>query len=170
MPKSSIWFIDRVLSGATNPDQSGPGSNANEGVLCIHQNSSITGTSLQDCLASCSRNSLQRGSQFILQPRPTGRWNSLWLCNTNGWFHRDKMTRYTFSKKEKVKVVTYRIFHYDNKYLSIYLSILVFLLSIYQSISAYVHLHLFMFNKPINQSLFLSIYLSIYLMRDSRHN
>ena len=28
---SSIWPIDRTLSGATTPDQSGPGSDGNEG-------------------------------------------------------------------------------------------------------------------------------------------
>ena len=33
----SIWPIDRVLSGATNPGQSGPRSNGNEGVLPIPQ-------------------------------------------------------------------------------------------------------------------------------------
>ena len=40
---SSIWPIDRTLSGATTPGQSGPGSDGNEGVLRIPQNSSITG-------------------------------------------------------------------------------------------------------------------------------
>ena len=34
---SSTWPLDRTLSGATTPDQSGPGSNGNEGVLCIRQ-------------------------------------------------------------------------------------------------------------------------------------
>ena len=33
MQFSSIWPIDRNLSGATTPDSSGAGSN--EGVLCI---------------------------------------------------------------------------------------------------------------------------------------
>ena len=32
---SSIWPIDRTLSGATTPGQSGPGSYGNEGVVCI---------------------------------------------------------------------------------------------------------------------------------------
>ena len=32
---SSIWLIDRTLSGATTPGQSGPGSDDNEGVLHI---------------------------------------------------------------------------------------------------------------------------------------
>ena len=44
--------IDRALSGATTLVQSGPGSNSNEGVLCIPQSSSITGTSPSDCLLS----------------------------------------------------------------------------------------------------------------------
>ena len=38
--------MDRTLSGATIPSQSGPGSNGNEGVLCIPQSSSITETSV----------------------------------------------------------------------------------------------------------------------------
>ena len=39
-----------ALSGATTPGQSGPGSNGNEGVVHIPQNSSITGTTPSDCL------------------------------------------------------------------------------------------------------------------------
>ena len=35
MSNSSIWYIDRILSGATTPGQSGPGSDGNEGVLHI---------------------------------------------------------------------------------------------------------------------------------------
>ena len=50
MSNSSIWSIDRTLSGATTPGQSGPQSNANEGVLCIPQSSSIIGASPSDCL------------------------------------------------------------------------------------------------------------------------
>ena len=44
--------MDRTLSGATTPGQSGPGSNGNEGVLCIPQISSNTGASPSDCLVS----------------------------------------------------------------------------------------------------------------------
>ena len=36
---SSIWPIDRNLSGATTLGQSGPGSDGNEGVLCIPRTS-----------------------------------------------------------------------------------------------------------------------------------
>ena len=41
---SAIWPIDRTLSVATAPGQSGPVSDSNEGILYIAQNSSITGT------------------------------------------------------------------------------------------------------------------------------
>ena len=50
--------IDRALSGANIPGESGPGSNGNEGVLCIPQSSSITGTSLSGCLVSYPGHSL----------------------------------------------------------------------------------------------------------------
>ena len=42
---SSIWPIDRILSGATTPEQSGPGSDGN-------QSSKITEASPSDCLVS----------------------------------------------------------------------------------------------------------------------
>ena len=45
MQISSIWLIDKTLSGATTPGESRAGSDGNEGVLCIPQNSSVTGTS-----------------------------------------------------------------------------------------------------------------------------
>ena len=54
MSNSSIWPIDQTLSGATTPGQSGPGSDDNEGVLIILQNSSIAGASLSVCLVSLS--------------------------------------------------------------------------------------------------------------------
>ena len=58
---SSIWFIDRTLSGATTPGQSGPGSEGNEGLLHITQKTSITGTSPSDYLASHLGHSLEGG-------------------------------------------------------------------------------------------------------------
>ena len=54
----SLWPIDRTLSGATTPHQSGPGSNGNEGVFCIPQSSSITRASLSDCLVSYTGHSM----------------------------------------------------------------------------------------------------------------
>ena len=52
MSNCSTWPIDRTLSGATTPGQSGPGYDGNEGVLHIPESSSITGASLSDCLVS----------------------------------------------------------------------------------------------------------------------
>ena len=51
----SIWPIDMTLSDATSPGQSGHGSDGNEGVLCIPQGSSITGTSPSDGLIQDTR-------------------------------------------------------------------------------------------------------------------
>ncbi len=58
---SSIRPIDSTLSGATTPGQSGPGSDGNEGVLCIPQSSSFTGTSPSDGLVSCPGHFLEGG-------------------------------------------------------------------------------------------------------------
>ena len=52
MQFSSLWSIDRNLSGATTAGQSGPGSNVNDGIICIPQGPNITGTSPSDCLVS----------------------------------------------------------------------------------------------------------------------
>ena len=49
---SSIWPIDRTLSGATTPGQSGLGTNGNVAVVHIPQSSSITEASPSDCLVS----------------------------------------------------------------------------------------------------------------------
>ena len=79
MQFSSIQPIDRALSGATTPGQTGPESKGNEGVLRIPQSSSITGTSPSDCLVSLDSDwrgltPLQRYSRYILQPQPTGQY------------------------------------------------------------------------------------------------
>ena len=50
MQFSSPWPIDRTLSGATTPGQSGPGSDGNEEVHRIPQ--SVTGTSSSGYLLS----------------------------------------------------------------------------------------------------------------------
>ena len=49
---NSIYPINRTLSGATIPGQSGPGSDDNEGVPRIPQTSKITGTAPSDRLMS----------------------------------------------------------------------------------------------------------------------
>ena len=48
MTNSSIWPIDMTLSGATTLNQSGPGSDSNEGVLNIHESANITKASPSD--------------------------------------------------------------------------------------------------------------------------
>ena len=60
MSNSYIWQIDRTLSDATTPGQSGPESNVNEGVLRISQSSSITGASPSYSLVSYPEHSLDR--------------------------------------------------------------------------------------------------------------
>ena len=49
------------LSGDTTPGKSGPGSDGNEGVLCIPQSSSTAGTSPSDCFVSYPGHSLGGG-------------------------------------------------------------------------------------------------------------
>ena len=74
MSYSSIWFIDRTLSGATTPTQSGPGSDGNEGVLRILQSSYIIGASPSDCLVSYQGpgNNGNEGGLCILQSTHNG--------------------------------------------------------------------------------------------------
>ena len=76
---SSIWPVNRTLSGATPPGQSGPWSNSNKGILLIPQSSSITGVLLSAILTSHPGHSLgggltplQKCSWCILPPQPTG--------------------------------------------------------------------------------------------------
>ena len=62
MQFSSLQPIDRTLSGATSPGQSGPGSDGNEGVLSILQSFNITETLSSDCFVSYPGQSLEAGS------------------------------------------------------------------------------------------------------------
>ena len=55
---SSIQPIDRTLSGATMPGQSGPGSDGNKEIFGIPQGSSITEATPSDCLVSYTGHSL----------------------------------------------------------------------------------------------------------------
>ena len=66
-----------VLSGATTPSQSGPGSDCYEKVLHIPQSSCITGTSPSDCLVLYSGDSLGESyssavKQSVSRLQPTG--------------------------------------------------------------------------------------------------
>ena len=91
MSNNSIWPTDRILSGATMPGQSGPGSNSNKAVLHISQNFSISGASSSDFFMSYPAYSLgnltplQKCSWCILQSQLTELWtsccvmSSIWL-------------------------------------------------------------------------------------------
>ena len=94
MRNSSTWPIDRSLSD--DPDESGPGSGDNEGVLQIPQSSSITGALPSGFLVSYSGHTLGESySSAEMQPvYPTApadhqivlchiqdtRWGDLLLC------------------------------------------------------------------------------------------
>ena len=67
MWNSSIWPIGRTFSGATPLGQTEPGSDGNEGVLCIPQRSSITEASQPDCLVPYP------GYTCIYLPKPSAR-------------------------------------------------------------------------------------------------
>ena len=93
MQFSSIWPIDWDLLSVTTPGQSWLGSNGNEGVLYIPQSSSITGTSLSNCLVSypghtlgvlhlcrdaiCVFYNLSAGAYNTLTVYPAGEYDSL---------------------------------------------------------------------------------------------
>ena len=75
---SSIWLINKTISGSYSPGQKEPGTSCYKGVPRIPPNSSNTGASASDYLVSCLGHSwgnltpLQRRSRCILQSQPTG--------------------------------------------------------------------------------------------------
>ena len=84
---SSIWVIDRTLSGTTTQGQSGPGSNGNKRVLCIPKSSSITDASQSYCLVSYTGHSLGESypsakMQSVWSTTPADRAISLFLFKT----------------------------------------------------------------------------------------
>ena len=91
---SSIPPIDRTLSGATSPGQSGPGSDGNR-VIRILQSSSTTGVSPSDCFVS------NPGHSFGA------------LCNWCNWFSlsvkldREKVLAHI--RRERVICISYRL-------------------------------------------------------------
>ena len=81
---TSIWPIDRTLIKCYH--QSGPGSDGNEGILRIPQSSSITGTSLSNCLVSYPGHSLggsytwtEKQSMYSTAPADWAAGHSLWV-------------------------------------------------------------------------------------------
>ena len=90
MQYSSFWHINRTLSGATTPGQSGPWSDGNEEVLHIPQSSCIPGTSPSNCFVSYPGHTfgggltpLQRCCRCCLQPQPTEQVLLTSICRKN---------------------------------------------------------------------------------------
>ena len=80
----SFLPMDRILSAATTPGQIKPGSDGNEGVICIPKSSWITGASPSDCLASYpeqllgeSYSSTEMQSAYTTVPADSA---TLWFC------------------------------------------------------------------------------------------
>ena len=90
---SSIQSIDKTLSGACTPGQSGPGSDGNKGVLCIPRSSHITVASPLDCLMSYPGHSLRKSYS-------TAETQSMYSA-ANGLFKRE--TRDDSTKKKEFK-------------------------------------------------------------------
>ena len=98
---SSIWPIDRTLSGATTSGQSGPGRDDKE-LFHIPQSSSITGASQSDCLVlypghllgggEVGLTPLQQCNRYILHPFD---WSSLFYLT-----HRQDPIRCYHSRSE----------------------------------------------------------------------
>ena len=78
MPNSSIWPIDRTLSGSTALGNSGPGSDGNKGVLHIPQSSNITGASSSDVLESSP-------GQLLGEFYPSAEMQSVYSIALNDW-------------------------------------------------------------------------------------
>ena len=93
MPNSSIWPINRTLSGATIPGQSRPGSDDNKGVLSIPKSLSllepyhqIIKCHIQDTRWG-SLTPLQRSNRYIQQPQPTEFLLISVLPKQRHWYH-----------------------------------------------------------------------------------
>ena len=61
---SSIWPLNRTLSGVTTPSQIKPESDSNKDLLGIFQNSSIIEASWSDCLVSYPEHSWVAGKSY----------------------------------------------------------------------------------------------------------
>ena len=78
---SSIWPIDRTLSGATTLGQSGTGSDGNEGALLIPQRSSITEATPSECLVSYPAHIYEVTQKVLLVPSNlVPLVNFKWIC------------------------------------------------------------------------------------------
>ena len=85
---SSIWPIDRTLSGGTILGQGGPESDGNEGVLRILRSSSISGASPSDCFVSHQDTRLGESypsaeMQWVYSTAPANWASMFWLALAN---------------------------------------------------------------------------------------
>ena len=98
---SSIWPVDRTLSDAATPGQSGPENNSNEGVHSIPQSSRVTGTSASDCLVPYPGHSLAGGSylsaeiQSVYSTAPAD-WANINLANNSRLIVRYSLKEHSF--------------------------------------------------------------------------
>ena len=99
---SSVWAIDKILSGAITPGQSGSGSTGNEGVLCIPQSSSITGTLQSDSLVSYLRHSSYSSAEM----------QSVYSTTLADWATIDKLVGWVYGTSTFVDYLTPNPFLY----------------------------------------------------------
>ena len=92
MSSSSIWSIDKTLSGATIPGQSAPGSDGNEGVLRSPQSSSITEASPSDYLVSYPGLSLQ-------ESYPSAEMQSVYSTAPADWAYQEGIRKFRWKRK-----------------------------------------------------------------------
>ena len=78
---SSIWPIERTLTGAATPGQSGARNDGNEGLLRIPHSSSINGSSPSDILASYQ--DIRWWKSYPSAEKPTGQKNEMTQNNIN---------------------------------------------------------------------------------------
>ena len=99
------------------PGKSGPGSDGNEGVFCIPQGPSITGTSSLDWLVSYPGHSLGGGSY------PSAEVQSVYSTAPTDWAikHLDMPKKILFSRRTKscikrfLNIKTFRVLMYNYK-------------------------------------------------------
>ena len=94
---SSIWPLDRTLSGATIPCQRGPGSDGNEGVLSIPQSYSITGTLPSYCLVSYPGHSLVGWSY------PSAEMQSVYSTAPADWARRWQLVAHVIQQQRSIR-------------------------------------------------------------------
>ena len=100
MSNNSIWLIDRILSSATTPGQSGAVTDGNKEELYITQSSSITEASTSNWLASYS------GHSSVYFTAPTD-----WAIYPSSWIHlaSENIHHMSYPKKTNNSITVYNI-------------------------------------------------------------